>query len=821
MCIDTYRGRLLSTCAGAALAVVTFGLPASAADATFQFNIPAEPLAQALTDFSQKSSQQIVFSEDDLKGKGSAGLHGQYTATSALTLLLQGTNLIVGPNSSGVLVVRPKNAQAASNDGAAKATTSFAVETVLVTANKEVESASNVPMSLTVLTGDKLAREQSFRFEDFVGKVPGLTLIDFGSLGSQLVIRGITTGINAVNSQVATYIDDTPYTAPGPYGGSYLIAPNIDTYDMNRIEVLKGPQGTLYGATALGGLLKYVTNAPDPSGFQASGQAGTSSTQDGGTGYDLHAMVNVPLSDDLALRVVGYDNFYAGFIDDPSRGLKDSNGSHFTGGRASLLWEPTSELSLRLNAVYQNRSWGDWNTEDVSSGTLTPIHGELVHQDQIAQPGHSITQVYNGTVNWDAGFAKIFSTTSWSLFQPRALEDYSNNYGGLVSGILGTPVGVALKFRNPVQAFTQELRASSSIGDQITWQVGGYFTNEHATLDEGLFPVSSNVPLYNFPQNVGSFLITTHYLEYAGFANVDYHITPTFDIAAGGRYSYNNQNFQETGAGLLVGPQNIYTPSSQGVFTYSGDARWHVTDETMIYGRVADGFVPGGPNDVIATANVPHSYEASTALNLEAGVKSSLLDDKLTVDLSVFHIDWQKIQLSAFIGGLQTTVNGGAAISQGAEWNFNYSPISGLTLGFNGAFTDAHLSQPTPASVNGKAGARLPAVPMWGTAVSADYRWLLSGDYYAFTGVDWRFTGSRYADFDSGGVRQEMPSYNSVDFRAGVETGTLTYSLYVKNLSNEIGINYLMPQSFSGGAGPQSAIVTTPRTVGFSIAAKY
>lgn len=223
-------------------------------------------------------------------------------------------------------------AAVAKNSEPATDKDSSGLQEVIVTAQKRSENLMDVPMSLTALSGEELQRSQSYRFEDYVGTVPGLAVVNsFGATGSQLVIRGLTTGALTVNSSVATYLDETPYVIVGGYAASYLSAPNLDTFDMNRIEVLRGPQGTLYGANALGGLLKYVTNAPDPSGFSAAAEMGGSTVQDGVSGFDAHGMVNIPLGSDLAFRLVGYDTYYSGFIDDPSRGVTDINGSHYAG----------------------------------------------------------------------------------------------------------------------------------------------------------------------------------------------------------------------------------------------------------------------------------------------------------------------------------------------------------------------------------------------------------------------------------------------------------------------------------------------------------
>jgi outer membrane receptor protein involved in Fe transport len=224
---------------------------------------------------------------------------------------------------------------------------------------------------------------------------------------------------------------------------------------------------------------------------------------------------------------------------------------------------------------------------------------------------------------------------------------------------------------------------------------------------------------------------------------------------------------------------------------------------------------------VVATANEPSSYSSSTTVNYEAGIKSSLLDHHFTAELSAFHIDWQKIQLQAVIGGFNQFVNGGTARSDGAEWNFAYLPVTGLTLNFNGAYTHAYLTEATPASVNGQVGDRLPAVPLFESAVSAEYKRSLFGDYSGFAAADSRFTGSRYANFSATGPRQTMPSFNIVDLRAGVETQRWTFALYVKNVANKIAINYVQPEALSGGFGPQSAVIYTLRTVGATVTANF
>jgi iron complex outermembrane receptor protein len=833
-------------------------------------NIPAEELGSALQTVAKDYDFQVLYRTELVKDLRTQGAVGSLTSDEALDKVLKGTGLtykylddktvtIVPTSTAGAAQFSTQNASSGSSDDTSaskeagkKSSQDFRVAQVdqtntgpqavsnqnsgkkdeglgeiIVTAQKREERLQDVPMSLTALSGEQLQRNQSYRLEDFVGTVPGLTVVDYGAEGSQLVIRGITSGVLAVNTSVATYIDETPYMAVGPFAGSELISPNLDTFDMQRIEVLRGPQGTLYGANALAGLVKYVTNAPDPSGFAATAETGFNSVDNGGTRLDAHAMLNIPLGNDLAFRLVGFSNGYPGFIDDPSRALQDINGTRYQGGRASLLYKPSSDFSIRLNASYQDRSWDDWSNVDVAPNTLTPLHGSLTQEHLIGQPGEVIGQVYNATINWDFGPATLLSATSYLNNRSHFLIDDSTQLGPAVSFVLNGAYGLAIDYSNPVHSFTEEVRVSSKDTDTIQWQIGGYFTNQNADENEALFPIDATrkVTLYGFTPNLGDFNIPVHYRELAGFANLDYHVTSTVDVSLGGRYSGNSQAFHEMGSGTFGGGANIATESSQDVFTYSGALRWHITPEHMLYARVAEGFVPGGPNDIIPTAQFPRSYLSSTTVNYEAGIKSDLLNHRLTLDLSGYHINWRRIQLEASVDGFTSLVNGGTAESNGAEWNVSWLPISGLKLNFNGAYTHANLTETTPASVGGQVGDRLPAVPLWETSVSADYERTLIGQWAGFAGVNWRFTGSRYADFEpaSAGPRQNMPSFSIVDVRAGVENSRWSFQLFVRNLANKLAINYVQPETTNtnGESGPQSAVIYTPRTIGASVTARF
>jgi outer membrane receptor protein involved in Fe transport len=706
---------------------------------------------------------------------------------------------------AAVAVLSGANAWAQEQDAQSQSK----IETIVVTAEKRTESAHDVPMAMTVLSGDKLTHEGLTRLEDYIDMVPGMTLISANPGYNQIVSRGISIGAAGFTSGVATYIDETPYTTEGPFANGGSAAPNLDTYDLQRVEFLQGPQGTLYGTNALGGLVKYVTNAPDTSGFAASAQAGFSSVDHGGTGYDLHGMVNVPLADDAALRVVGYDNLYPGFIDDPSRNAKDINDVKIAGLRASLLYAPTDDFSIRLNVFYQTLQLGDYSTEDVYAN-LQPVYGDLTQERAFNQSGHVNNEIYSATIKWNVGFADLLSTTSYMGIQPTYPQDFSAFYPGSFG-----PDGAALLFSEPVHGITQEARLSSHEGGPIDWQVGGFFTSQNAQEFEAVVPFDyATGQIISSDLTDGSvYYINSAYKEYAGYANVDYHIIPTLDVALGGRYSSNVQSYHQVNSGAFVGPGDFSTRSSEGVFTYSGDVRWHVTSDTMAYGRIATGYVPGGPNDVLPGSNLPESYHSSTTTNYEVGVKNNLLDGRLSIDVDVFDVEWKDIQLIAQVGALYGATNGGTARSDGLEWAFGYIPVDGLTLNFSGAYTDARLTAATPASVGGVSGDALPYSALWTTTTSVNYERPLFDDYSGFVNARWHYSGSRESEFSPYG-REILPGYSIVDLRLGVENDRWSLAVYAKNLADERAFTAITSYVY------ESATVMTPRTIGVELSAK-
>jgi iron complex outermembrane receptor protein len=843
---------------------VSYANGAIAAAKRTKIEIPPEALGPALAKFAQTRDMQVLYLSKTVQGRRTAGANGELTADEALTRLLSGTGLtyrFLGQDAVTILPLRSASvgsaqtsraagetpaerttkegksnssrtfrvaqmaegkdqgaAAVSEENGAAAATT---LQEVVVTAEKRTELLENVPMSVSVISGAHLTEAQITSLQDIANTVPGMQVISDSPVDNEIVIRGIAIAAG-INSSVATYVDEVPYTSEGPFADSANLAPNFDTYDLARVEVLRGPQGTLYGANALGGLIKYVTNEPDPSGYSATILVGGSSVAHGGNGYEAHGMVNLPLGATAALRLVAGDTYFPGFIDDPSRGKRDINGVRRTHVRTSLLWRPTEDFNVRLTAIYQRLTAADVNDEDLVAASLRPLYGDLVQERNFAQPQRIENQIYNATIHWNVGFGSLISSSSYTKADPLLQLDYSWIYGPILDGIFGGNYGALGGVHEPVHSWTQELRLASPTDRRLNWNLGAFYTNERADESEPLYPVDLNTGrvLYDFQPALGTYYITSTYREYAGFASADYHFTPAFEVGLGGRYSTNSQSYKQVNSGLFTGSDDFTTNSDQSVFTYSADAKYRFTPELMSYARVALGFVPGGPNDVIPGSSLPQTFGSSTTTNYELGMKGRADDGRVSYDLDAFDVEWKNIQLFAVFGSLVGITNGGTARSRGAEGEVAYRPVPGLTLGVNGAYTDARLTQDTPASFGGVSGDRLPLSPEVATTLSVEYRRALWSEATGFGGVDWRYSGDRLSEFESGAPRQTLPAYSMVNLHAGLTIKTYTVTAYAKNIGDVRAISFVSPETL-GTAQALSAAVATPRTIGVTVAASF
>jgi outer membrane receptor protein involved in Fe transport len=696
---------------------------------------------------------------------------------------------------------------------------------VMVTANKRAEKLQDVPMAVSAVTGEDLKRSGAVSFADYATQVPGLNIISTSQGQTQLVLRGITSGSGQANAAVSTYINDAPYGSSTVYAGGGLLTPDLDPADLERIEVLRGPQGTLYGANSLGGLVKFVTAKPDASHAFGYVSAGYSSVSGGGRGFSQRVMFNVPLiANTLALRVNAYSRKDPGYIDNIATGASRVNEDTVRGGRAELLWTPLDKVSVSLSALAQNLSSdGLANTGvDVDPATLRPLYG---YQKQSRAAGTGLFKIryrlYDATVNADFGWAKLVSSSSYSTQKVNTNQDVTAAYGPLLNPLFGVANG-GYAIANPITLgkFTQDLRLQSPEDQALEWRVGAFYTREHTTNDQRVlgFDAATGASLDLPP--LGSIDVGPGiFKEWAAYADVTWHVTSQLSILVGGRYSKDRTTFAQTGSGLLVGDVGFRTRSTDSPATFLFNPSFKFSDDAMAYLRVASGFRPGGANvGVPPGLGAPVSFGPDKLTSYELGFKATVLDRRMSFDADVFYIDWSHIQLTSTSGGFSFLGNGGKAKSQGVEASWKFTPTRGLVVSANASYTDAALTADIPPGLYGYDGDRLPWVPKWNATAGVDYDFPLGGGWSGTLGGTYNYVGSRRTDFlPVPGPRLTAPSYHGIDLHAAAYYGDWTLQAYAKNLTNQRGITSLTSETIDPQGSPFAASYVPPRTVGVNV----
>lgn len=743
---------------------------------------------------------------------------------------------------------------------------------IIITAQKREEKILDIPQSVTVVTGDTLERQGANTFEEYLNEIPGLSLEQSEPGVGRLVLRGVNTG--GVSSTVSVYIDETPFGSSSGQVNGAILAGDFDTFDIARIEVLRGPQGTLYGASSLGGVLKFVTNTPQLGEFSGRVRTGLEAVNHGGIGYNVNGVVNVPLGASAAFRGSGFYRKNAGWVDGtgananflgfPAVGGKDINDSKVWGGRGSLLFKPSEPLTIRLTAIAQQIKSGASSNVDVRQGSYKPIDGKYRQTLFFREPNKLEYRLYNAAVGYDFGFANLLSSTSFGKNNQTFRGDLTQPFGNLVNFLFGPlnpgppfpspqlttdPIGLYQDQQTNVSKFTQEVRLASPSNDRFEWMVGGYYTREKGKIDQFIPGINLTTgQAFNDPilGVLGVALLKSKYKELAGFTNATLHVTDRFDISAGARMSEIRQNTVQSSGGVLAGggAPPAFGKSKESVFTYSLSPRFELNDHTAIYARVANSYRPGGPNIIPPTAgpDVPRAYDADTIVSYEVGLKTDI-GRRLSLDVAAYHLNWKDIQLFTVIDNFGLNANGGKAVSNGVEGTLTLRPVRGLRLSANGAYIDAHLTADTPGFVGGLKGDRLPYTPRISASLNGDYEWNLSGNTTAYVGSSVRMVGKQRDNFIAGQVvgvdpvtgdfifaftpQRRVPSYATVDLRAGVQFGRYSVDAFARNLTNSRGVNSLtfVTDQLTGASGlPNDAIraaLLQPRTIGITLGANF
>jgi len=682
------------------------------------------------------------------------------------------------------------------------------VESIVVV-GKRGQTAANTAGGASVMSGEALSKVGAESFADYLGKLPGVVFNAGPSGNSTAVIRGVGTSAGLDQGQGTTgyYINEIPLTEVG-----YTISiPDIDTFDVSRVEVLRGPQGSLYGASSLGGAINYVAKEADTGGFDAALETSLSKTVNAHSlGYTGKAMLNVPLiAKELAARVVVVKREMPGYLDNIGIGKKGSNDNRVTDGRVSLVWTPDSKTKVSWFSLWQS------SFADDESYRMTR-YGELERSTALPTSFDLDFALHSARVERDFGFAKLTALASYNKKQQELHFDYSPyfpNFMGTVNPQLFRQLGES-KNNN------YEVRLASPDGGRFEWLVGASYQKTDKRFDEDISAQGANAVLT--PQ-VGAGLLRgdfyhwgfsqTYGKDKSVFGEVSVNLDGGWKLTAGGRRYDTSLNSRSEYHGVLY-PDGLIIPigyQAESGFSPKLSVSYKPTPQTMYYAVASEGFRFGGANSLtpIAGFTTPTGWGSDSLRNYELGVKSSLLNRRITFDVDVFNIDWSDLQVRlSRPDGLTYGTNAGKARLRGLEFSGSFRATENLELGVNYTYLDAKLTQDLlQATVPLHKGQQLPGSSKNQLSSTLTYKW--NGRHNASASLSGRYLSDAPANLQQ--TDQRINGFSQFDGRYAMWFDNVELSLFVNNIADKRGVTFSYGNDALFG---QQQFVIRPRTAG-------
>jgi outer membrane receptor protein involved in Fe transport len=754
-----------------------------------QVDIAAQSLSAALAEFGRQLNTEIVFTPESVRALKSPRISGVLTADEALAKLLAGSGLTYRRGPDGAYVVMraqqengafPTQLGAPGSAATPSNTTELLTEEVIVTARKREESVQDVPASVTALGGQMLDHIGAEGFDDFARLAPGLTMVPT-STNPNFSIRGISTSttLGTTQAPISLYVDETPTQDP------FVALSSLNLYmaDVSRVEVLRGPQGTLFGSGSLSGAIRVITRKPDPSAFSGYLEGGYTATQGGDPGTLIEGMVNVPLGEDTAVRVLGYDREIGGYVDNVLRNADDVNDGSTKGGRIALRSDLTQALTVTGSFIYQLDK-----TSDGARTFYTPSQGDsdewasLVPDDTRFE-----TRIGNLLASYDFGAATLTSSSSYLTRTESTHLDASPDLSPLL-GVPGTPV--FSDNDNKSENFVQELRLSSQLSGPLSYVVGAYYSDARRHTHTFVRAPTLEQVLglsYALDANLHATIEET-----ALFGELAWAVTDRLELAAGLRAFHNEVDVHVDNDGLLIGPPVLLDRvNKDDDYTPRFTATWRATDDLTLYAQAAKGYRLGQAN----VAAGPPLYDSDTLWNYEVGVKGQYFDRRLELNLAAFYIDWDDLQVGLRPPGtlFLYTGNAGAARSVGVELEGLAKLTDELSLQVAASYDEAKLTEsipdlPQPSGVLGVAsGDRMPGAPQFTMSDALIYTRPIGPDMNLRLRLDYQYVGRSYNTFTRSSAL-EMGDYDLFNLSAGMDFGSYSVDLFVKNLGDSDGV---------------------------------
>ncbi|HEX2012889.1 MAG TPA: TonB-dependent receptor [Roseateles sp.] len=800
------RGRTLRRLALAC----TLAVAATAHAQGREFDVAAGDLKAALDAYIAQAGVQLFYKVDDIKGLSTKGLKGHLPPEQALARLLEGTRLKVRRDESGAMVLFV----APPEDPKPRADVST-LDSVMVSAARRREPVREVPLKVDVLQTEALERGGARELGDYVADQPGVTLTHGGAFAGALSIRGLATASVGAAS-VGVYVDDVATGSSAPYGLGAITPLDMGLLDLHHIEILRGPQGTLYGAGAMGGLIKYVTNEPDTGEFSGSARLALSSTQYGGMGHTVNGVVNVPLKADVAaLRFAAYSTRFGGYDDTIGRAAeKNVNRGTTTGARVSALLTPSRNLSMRLTLTTQEAERVGNDYEDLNLVTGQSPLGERRRRLDAREPSSVRTQLLGMDIEYNMGWARLNAITSVQDVRLHGLADASSSILPVLirAGVPATSVWG--DSRGKQHRVSQEFRLTSRASRDIEWLAGLYINRERSSVAGGLdYSTASGPGTLNLYETSKP----ATYRDLAVYGDVTWHATPALALTGGVRVGRMEQRFTNTSAGLLAGGTSSNGgESKETATTWLATAGYKLDPQSSVYARIASGYRPGGPNGLLPTTSptIKPMFKSDSLWSYEAGYKAALLDRTLTVEAAVYDIEWSDIQQTVSDGGIfGFFTNAGKARIRGGELGLSWLPSAGWRFDGSLSLIDAKL-RTDAQGLGGHAGDKLPNTARVSASLSATRNFELDGRP-AYFGVNARHVGERNAGFTGSATlpAYTLPAYTVYGLQAGVDFERFKLSAYLRNLTNSRGLAAVAIASATAG----KAVVVEPRTLGLAV----
>lgn len=707
------------------------------------------------------------------------------------------------------------------------------LEEVVVTANRvSAQSLQEIPMAVSSLSADDLSSKGLLTMQDFLRSVPGVAL-DSNQPGlNRILMRGmVATGFDYTaiqdRSLVAVYLDDIPITLN-------TSNPDLRVADLERVEVIRGPQGTLYGAGSMAGTVRYVTKKPDAQQFHGLAEAQTSTTEGGGVNWNVRGSANLPLvADRMALRLGVFQEDEDGYIDNIGTGQRDANATRSTQGSAALRWLPNDALTVDATVVYQ----------DLDNDGANIVYRQLGNRYTSTRPVefHDELKIYNLTLTYDAGPARLVSSTS---YLDRDFQ-FVTSFDFFIADLLGEALPSPSVQMNSVDNFTQEIRAIFGEGRRLRGQVGAYYGRDQRHYTQHTFAFGmddllgiDSRDLFALDRDEIYFgRIPTEDKQRALFGEGTFDVTDRLAVTAGLRY-FQFEGPAKFAQGGLAGTDAEGLPID-GEATEKADGlnpklnlSYRLSDDFMVFAEAARGFRYGGVNypvpesfcaaDLAADGltGAPLTFGPDRVWSYSLGEKWTSGDRRALVNATAFYIKWSDAQtLHVLPCGYSFFENVAELTSKGVELETQFRLTPALVFAVNAAYTDA-TTDTAIATIEAAAGDRVPFFPEWTATAAAEYSWAARSGDITFS-AEYSYRGAMGTDFNPAlPAYRSVPSTSVVNAAVNFIAGPWQFGIFGTNLTNREQISQV--DNADAVAEPGDALyVGRPRTIGLRLQREF